>query len=318
MAESKIIASLVTVNWNGKRFLERLLPLLEKQNFPRDAFEIVVVDNFTTKDDSVAYIKKNFPNVVLIENTRNDGFAGGCNIGIRASSGKYIVLINNDTEPDKDWLKALVECADRKKAGAVVSKLMFKNRPGIINNAGSILEPNASWPIRELGANEKDGPKYNKEIEITAVCGASVLLSRAMLEQIGIFDENFFMYFEDGDLSWRGQKAGWKYYYCPKSVVVHEHSGSSGEHSDFFTYYVTRNRQLILLKHSSLGIVARSYASFLRDFLVRPSLGIIAMRNRRHNLRNLRLFVKIQLALLTHAPNSLLKRLRLLREASLK
>lgn len=307
----------MTVNWNGKRFLEKLLPLLENQNFPKDSFEIIVVDNFTTRDDSVAYIKKKFPNIKLIENTRNDGFAGGCNIGIRASRGKYIVLINNDTEPDIDWLNALVECADRNKAGAVVSKLLFKNRPGIINNAGSVLESKASWPIRELGANKKDGPKYNKEIEITAFCGASVLLSRAMLEQIGLFDENFFMYFEDGDLSWRGQKAGWKYYYCPKSVVVHEHSGSSGEHSDFFTHYVTRNRQLILLKHSSFSIIMRSYAAFLRDFLIRPLFGILAMRNRRHNLRNLRLYVEIQFALFTHAPSSLLKRLHIMREAGL-
>ncbi len=317
MAQSEIIASLVTVNWNGKRFLEKLLPLLESQNFPKGAFEIIVVDNLSTRDDSVAYIKKNFPNVKLIENTQNDGFAKGCNLGIKVSRGKYIVLINNDTEPDKDWLKELVDCAEKRQAGAVVSKLMFKNRPGIINNAGSVLEPAKSWPIRELGANEKDSPKYNKEIEITAFCGASVLLSREMLSQIGLFDENFFMYFEDGDLSWRGQKAGWKYYYCPKSVVVHEHSGSSGEHSDFFTYYVTRNRQVILLKHSSLRLIAEAYSIFLKDFLIRPILSLLAWRNKRHNVRNLRLFLKIQWGLIVHGPVSILKRLHIFREAGL-
>lgn len=319
MAESNIMpfVSIVTVNWNGKRFLQKLLPLLAAQDYPKDRYEIIIVDNNSTTDDSVEFVKSAFPDMVLIENGSNDGFAGGCNIGIRASKGDYVMLINNDTEPHKDWLKQLVVCAEKNHSGAVVSKLMFANQPGIINNAGSLLMPDQTWPVQEIGANQKDAPEFNSEREITAFCGASVLLSREMLEQVGIFDEAFFMYFEDGDLSWRAQKAGWKFHYEPASVVMHEHSGSSVEHSDFFTFFVTRNRLLILMKHASWKIYFKALLGFFREFFAVPLFYIIRGRNQRHQLRNLRLGSKILLSLLWHKPGAMLKRWRLRSEARL-
>ncbi len=309
--------SVVVVNWNGLRFLRKLIPLLQTQTYPTDKIEIIVVDNNSTKDDSVSFIKENYPAITLIENSRNDGFAKGCNLGMKASHGEYVVLLNNDTKPHAEWLAELVSCAESRQAGAVVSKLLFANKPGTINNAGSSLKPESTWPVEEIGANQTDGPAFNKVYEITALCGASVLLSRNMLKSIGLFDETFFMYFEDGDLSWRGQKAGWKFYYCPTSVVMHEHSGSSKEHSDFWTFYVTRNRLLILLKHSAFRLFLKAYFGFIRDFFLKPAVLLLKNRERRHQLRNLKLGVKIAFSVCYRSFAMLLRRWRLLPEVRL-
>lgn len=304
--------SIITLNWNGKQFLDKLLPLLESQTYPRDLYEIIVLDNDSTKDDSVSYVKQNFPNIVLIENNQNDGFARGCNLAMAKAKGDYFMLINNDTMPSKDWLEKIVDCAkDEEHVGAVVSKVLFANRGKggtIINNAGSILHPNKPWPVEEIGANKEDGPEYSKRREITALCGTSLLLSREMLNDIGLFDESFFMYFEDADLSWRGQKAGWKFYYSPDSVVLHEHSGSSKEHSDFWTFYVTRNRLLIMWKHASLVLAIRVYLTFLKEFLVIPIIHGIMGRERRHQLHMVKLGSRINLSFWMKLTSVLMRR----------
>src|SRR5207253_3238034 len=100
---------------------------------------------------------------------------------------------------------------------------------------------------------------------ISALCGACVLFSREFLQKVGLFDSKFFMYFEDGDLSWRGQKAGFTYYYSPKAIANHIHTGTSGEGSPLFNHFVGRNRLLLLTKHSSLVPWLKGWAKTLRD-----------------------------------------------------
>ena len=312
--------SIVIINWNGQRLLEKLLPILNKQTYPKDKYEIIVLDNNSTRDHSVKFLKENYPEIILIENGHNDGFARGCNLAITAARGDYFMIINNDTQPDEDWLKSLVKCAESHvRVGAVTSKVLFANRGkgNIINNAGSLLYPDKPWPIEEIGANKPDGPKYDKVREITALCGTSMLLSREMLEDIGLFDETFYMYFEDADLSWRAQKAGWKFYYCPDSVVFHEHSASSKEHSDFWTYYVTRNRILIMWKHARLSLALRVYLSFIKEFLIVPIISGLLGRNRRHQLRMVKLAIKINFSFIWHLPGELLRRAGILAEKRL-
>ena len=310
--------SIVTVNWNGRHLLEKLLPALEAQDYPTDRYEIIVVDNYSTRDDSVDFLKANYPSVKLLENHKNDGFARGCNLGMKLGRGDYFMLVNNDTQPKPDWLSKIVDCAEQEQADAVVSKLLFAKDGGkIINNAGSILYPDRSWPVEEIGANQPDGPEYSKRREITALCGASLLLSRTFLNKVGLFDESFFMYFEDTDLSWRGQKLGAKYYCCPDSVILHEHSASSKEHSDFWTFYVTRNRLLILLKHARLLLTTKAYLAFVKEFILLPIGRGLAGKERRHQLRMVRLGLKIQLSLLVQFLPALLKRWQLLHEPRL-
>lgn len=311
--------SVITLNWNGERFLRKLLPILESQTYPRDRYEVIVVDNYSTKDDSRNFVRKNFPNARLIENDHNAGFTGGMNLGMKETRGDYIVLINNDTQPKNNWLAELVTCAQRHKAGGVVPKLLFANRGGgkIINNAGSVLHPDRPWPVEEIGAGQKDGPKFSKEIEISALCGTSPLYSRKMLEDIGLFDKHFFMYFEDSDLSWRAQKAGWKFYYCPTSVVSHEHTASSGEFTPFWTFHVTRNRLLLLFKQSRLSIALRATAGVLREFILAPVYNGLRGRERNHQWYMFKMGAKIILSFLLLLPSMLLKRWRLLPEVKL-
>jgi GT2 family glycosyltransferase len=310
--------SVITINWNGERYLQKLFSALEAQTYPRDRFEIIMVDNNTTRDNSVAFVKEHFPDVVLIENPRNDGFAKGCNIGFLAAKGTYLVLLNNDSEPDKNWLRALVNCAEtHEHVGAVASKMMFANKPGVINNAGSVILPDRTWPVDELGANQEDGPEFSKVREISAFCGGAVLLSRAMLRDVGMFDETYFMYFEDTDLSWRGQKAGWKYYFEPTSIMYHEHSGSTVEHSPFWTFSITRNHMLIMFKQARIYLAGRVLAKFIRDFFVRPILNGVQGRDKRLNLEKLRLGFKIGGSFLIRIWPILLKRFGLLAERKL-
>ena len=312
--------SIIVVNWNGERYLKKLLSILENQTYPKDKYKIIVVDNNSTKDDSINFVKSNFPKIKLIENSKNDGFAGGCNIGIVNSRSDYYLLINNDTKPKLDWLEELVKCTfNKKNVGAIVSKVLFDKagKENIINNAGSTLFPDKQWPVEEIGANQPDGPEFNKEREITALCGASVLLSKKMLEDIGIFDESFFMYFEDTDLSWRGQKAGWKFYYCPTSIVLHEHSGSSVEHSDFWTFFVTRNRLLVMWKHAKVFLATKVYLNFIKEFTITPCINFIRNNQKKHQLHMLKLGLRIHLSFLKLLPLSLAKRLSLVKERSL-
>ena len=105
-------ASIVTINWNGVHFLDTLFKSLRLQTLDPEEYEIVMVDNGSS-DNSVEYVARLFPEVKIVKNSRNDGFAGGCNIGFKNSKGKYIVLVNNDMELDKNWLKYLVEAADK-------------------------------------------------------------------------------------------------------------------------------------------------------------------------------------------------------------
>lgn len=308
--------SVIVINWNGIKFLPNLINSLRSQSLNKKDYEVVIVDN-NSSDESVSYIEKNYPEAVLVKHHSNSGFAEGCNIGFKYSSGEYLVLINNDMELDNNWLKSLVKTADNSAltVGGVVSKVLFKNKPGYINNAGSILQPLNEWPVSDRGFMEKDGPLYGKLDEVSAFCGASVLLKRSMLKQIGIFDQSFFMYFEDADLSWRGTKHGWKYLYQPASIAHHEHTGSSKEGSEFFTFHVARNRLVILLKHSSKKVFVKVLRETFTERIIRPTK-IFLSRNaeRSQAARDLRLGIKILFSFCLRAPAALLHRYNLLDE----
>ena len=315
-----ILASVIIVNWNGERFLKDLFTALSAQNYPPKAFEVIMVDNCSS-DNSIPYVHETFPNVRIIKNDWNGGFSNGNNVGIKGSLGKYIVLLNNDTIPEPDWLSELIRVADEQNAGATVSKLLFAKKRNVINNAGSVLRLDRTWPVTERGSNEIDSGQYEDVVEVSAFCGASVLLRRTMLQEIGLLDEYFFMYFEDADLSWRAQKKGWKFYYSPKSVVYHIHTGTSTEHSPLFTYYVSRNRMLVLIKNATGIIAIRGIAAVLRDRLVYGLRQFLtSLKNhsgRAAALNNLELGSRVFLSLFYYGIIMLFKRYHLFRETIL-
>ena len=242
--------SVVIPNYNGQRYLGECLDSLHHIDFPRDAYEVIIVDN-ASSDSSSEFVSSNYPDVTLIQANRNLGFAGGCNLGIKHSRGEYIVFLNNDTKVDTAWLRELAATADSDPDIAIVgSKLLFMHNPEEIQNAGSYI--NTRGGAGDIGFHEPDIGQYDTARETAAVCGASMLVKRELIEEIGVFDEDFFVYGEEIDFCYRARLCGKKIVYNPKSIVYHVHAGTLGEWSPFFTFCAFRNRLLIHLKNSPL------------------------------------------------------------------
>lgn len=383
---TKPLVSVVIVNYNGVNFLKNCLTSLRGLDFSQKKFEVLLVDN-NSSDGSIRFVEKNFPNVRIVKSEINLGFAGGCNLGVKNSTGQYVVLLNTDTKVDKLWLKTLIRRirSDRKIAavnskvllyypffelsilsginpmegfskslnfiavGVLIENVILDNQelqlllryrsgfyereePGYwtrgdarllipydpfkeevrvtlivrsekfandtdltikigerslleetmipyetkrihliiktselknnhlfaVQNAGVAVFKNGYG--RDRGAvvrknhqfYEIDNPYYDKPQELHSFSGASVAIRKDLYEKLGGFDEKFFMYYEDVDLSLRLRRLGWKIYYEPTSVVYHIHSGSSQEWSTFFNYHVEKNHLALLIKHFSL------------------------------------------------------------------
>jgi GT2 family glycosyltransferase len=247
--------SVIIPNYNGQKYLGICIDSLHQLHFPREDYEIIVVDN-ASADNSCEFILSTYPDVLLIRAEKNLGFASGCNLGIKNSLGKYIVLLNNDTRVDPKWLKELVAVADGDEDVAIVgSKLLFMQPPHNIQNAMSYLTDRGDGG--DLGTHQPDEGQYNTTRQGMAVCGASMLIKRTLIEDIGALDEDFFAYYEDADLCYRTRLYGKKIVFAARSVVYHIHSATSVEWSPFFTYLVLRNKLLIHLKNSSIGFLLK-------------------------------------------------------------
>lgn len=386
--------SIVIPNYNGAHYLPACLEAVCSQQYPPDRLEVIVSDNGST-DGSTDLLRNRYPWVRVIENGRNLGFASGCNAGIRASRGDYIVLLNNDTVPEPTWLKNLVAVAEANpQAGMVTARIRLfydqlvlhlsatpskslndgrvlgaqvfdveSGAPGgvvqylegfygwertpsgrlfrwmggdallgipvpwgdgdwtlslllaapssqgqpvhltvslrgqrlaewvlsgatptkyeveipaqarawaipLLQNVGSVVFLDGSGRDRGTFVRdcelfyEEDRGQYSVVEEVAAGCGASLLLRRAMLEDVGMLDDNFFMYYEDTDLSLRARWRGWKVLYAPDAIVRHIHCGSSQEWSPLFVYYTDRNRLAMLLKNGFPDQVWRAWAAY--------------------------------------------------------
>lgn len=390
--------SILLVNYNGKDYLSACLQSLEKLNYPRNRYEIIVVDN-NSYDLSVEFIKEHFPAVIVLSSKENLGFSKGNNKAAAAAKGKYIVLLNNDTTVDPNWLEPLVNRAEKDPSiAAVNSKLLSYNRfieleiestthsfaefsshfsleavgvlieriilkeehlqnqifyksgfleemkgsiaarwtkgnarivlpfspssKGLdfiitlraqksmshlkthvkltvadtilleenldsyevkqcsvhlpqkllekgfqyqVTNAGNVVFRNGQ--SRDRGAAVKknfqvyelDNPFYKKPTHVPAFCGASVLLRREQFLELGGFNEDFFMYYEDIDLSLRLRRLGYWIFFEPLSIVYHHHAGSSKEWSPFFTLQVEKNHLLLVLIHFPMTVFIYEY-----------------------------------------------------------
>jgi len=237
--------AVVIPNWNGRRLLGACLSGLCRQTFPD--FEIILVDNGST-DGSVASVREHFSRVRVISNEVNRGFAAGVNQGIRASDSPFVATLNNDTEVSPGWLAALVAAAEGNPCvGMCASKMVFADRPGVINSTGICLDRvGIAWDRR---GGEPDDEREAVPVEVFGPCGGAALYRRAMLNEVGLFDEDFFAYLEDVDLAWRARRAGWRCLYVPAARVLHRHSATSREGSPFKSFYLGRNKVWLILKN---------------------------------------------------------------------
>jgi len=279
--------SIVIPNYNGQKYLGECIDSLYRIDFPREQYEIIVVDN-ASSDNSREFILSTYPDVLLMQAERNLGFAGGCNLGIKNSRGEYIVLLNNDTVVDINWLKELVAVADGDKDVAMVgSKLLFKHNPNEIQNAGSYLTSRGDGG--DIGFRQPDEGQYDTTREVMAVCGASMLVRRTLIEEIGALDEDFVAYYEDADLCYRARLYGKKIVFTPKSVVYHVHAATSGEWSPFFTFSVFRNKLLMHLKNSPPGFLLKVLFLYCSQVIYD---GLVKGVNRKTHLKVLASFAK--------------------------
>ncbi len=340
-----IDVSVVVVNYNGQKYIDELLASLQNQISNNFTYEIVFVDN-NSADDSVKYIHQHWAdkikNLKVVESKENLGFAGGNNLGVKESHGKYFVLLNNDTKPNADWLQNLYNFFINKENIVIANSLLLfyydyikikfhtqdkffisnkikineteyiidnkfcrnllynqdtltcfghseiyiplingvrdynieinkisglekdkviigeseyafsstininlskeiidNNKKTLVQNAGSGV--NENYDGYDIGFTDEYNEKYMKPYQITNSCGASMMMEKEKFMEAGGFDETFFMYYEDTDLSFRARRNGGEIWYCPDSIVRHIHTGSSKEWSPFFIFHITPN-----------------------------------------------------------------------------
>lgn len=238
------LASVIIPNWNGIKLLRPCLDSLRKQTLTH--FETIVVDNGSS-DGSVQVLSSEYPEVRTLALSINSGYTGGCNAGLYAARGRYLVLLNNDTETDPHWLENLVNGLRRHPdAGIATSRIMLYDRRQMLNSAGDQYGrdglPNSRGVWKTYDAN------FAGESFVFGGSGGALALRREMLAQVGLFEEAFFMWCEDVDLSWRAQLSGWKCVYEPEAVIYHHLSATGG--GKLASYYVGRN---------TIWVIARNY-----------------------------------------------------------
>jgi GT2 family glycosyltransferase len=236
--------SVVVVSYNGRDLIGACLDSLLAQIYP--IAELILVDNGSS-DGTVRFVRQTYPVVRVVELANNRGFAGGANVGIRSSTGELVAFLNSDATADPGWLTALVRVAQsRPDVGMVASQMRFMAEPNTINSAGICLDrAGVAW---DRGGGAPAGTVELSE-ETFGACGGAALYRRALFDDVGVYDDEFFMYLEDVDLAWRAQLAGWRCAYASDARVLHRHSASAVEHSPFKRYLLARNKVWLIAKN---------------------------------------------------------------------
>jgi GT2 family glycosyltransferase len=267
--------TVIIPNWNGWHHLERCLPALLAQTYP--GFEILVVDN-GSNDDSVALVHDRFPQARLIANTENTGFARANNQAIRATNTPYLATLNNDTQPESTWLEEMVWAMELDAGiGMVAAKVLYMAPPHLIDSAGIELDRTGFAWNRYNG--QPDKPEEREPYEVFGPSAAAALYRREMLDDVGLFDESFFAYYEDSDLAWRARLMGWRCLYVPTARVYHVHSATSRQGSPFKRYLLVRNKAWTTLKNYPAPALWLNLPAILFHDLVADLYRLILERN---------------------------------------
>ncbi|MBZ9636643.1 glycosyltransferase family 2 protein [Clostridium sp. FP1] len=237
--------SIVIPSYNGLKYIRVCLESLYSQSF--QSFDIIIVDN-ASQDGSCEFILENYPKEKLISLKENYGFSRAVNEGIKASNSEYVVLLNNDTEVDKFWLQNLVKCIeDDENIFSCCSKMMQYSERNKIDDAGD------GYTILGWAYKRGDGAsweKYTKNQKVFSSCAGAAIYRKDLLEKVGYFDESFFAYMEDVDISYRAKLNGYKNIYCSKAIVYHIGSATSGsKYNSFKVRLAGRNNIYLVIKN---------------------------------------------------------------------
>jgi GT2 family glycosyltransferase len=261
----------IVLSWNGREDTERCLDALAKVREPPVRF--VCVDNGSS-DGSVEAVRDRHPDAHLIENGRNLGFAGGCNVGIRwalAQGAEWMVLVNNDAVIAPDAIAGFAAAAEqRPEAGVLAGKLYRADRPDRIWYAGQRFLAWLGYSGRHRGEGRRDGPRYERLSPTDRANGALMAISRAAIERVGLLDEELFAYVEDVDYSLRARAAGFEVLFVPRARAWHR-VGASSAAAAHNSYYGTRNMLVVCERHRPLpppfswlrrGVILVTFAAY--------------------------------------------------------
>jgi GT2 family glycosyltransferase len=240
----------IIVSYNGRQHLENCLRAVQAQQDV--TFECILVDNGST-DGSAAFVRERFPWVKVVESDKNLGFAGGNNRGAAEARGGFLAFLNNDTRAEPTWLSALRDgLGGASDVGVVTSRIVYMDDPMRLDSAGDGFT-RAGGAFKHGHGAPANG--YAERREVFGACGAACLLRRAVYEEVGGFDEDFFASHEDVDLSYRLRLRGYRCLYVPEAVVLHAGSATLGHASETSVYYGQRNLEWVYVKNTPLKLL---------------------------------------------------------------
>ncbi len=239
---------IVIVNWNGKGYLPPLFTSLFNMSYKN--FQIIFVDN-GSKDGSVEWVKKFYPDVILVRNRKNLGYAKGSNIGIDIAlrnGARYIAFLNTDMVVDKNWLSELLSTMEKdRKVGIVCSKILLMDMPWIINSTGIITNIDMYSRDRDYGKVDTGGLR---ESEVIAATGGAMMVRGKVFKKIGLFDPGLFLYYEDTDFSFRMRRyTDYRIVNNPYAVVWHKLWGSTQKIPYLREFYLSRNNYIMIFRY---------------------------------------------------------------------
>ncbi|MCX6546025.1 MAG: glycosyltransferase family 2 protein [Acidobacteria bacterium] len=300
MTATRPDVSVIVVNYNGRAWLDVCLASLAAQ---RDVpAEVVLIDNGSS-DGSAAFVAERFPSVRLVRLDRNLGFAGGNNAGARQANGRLLAFVNNDTEVDPRWVSTLKAVFDRDSGvGLATSRIVYLHDSAVIDSAGDGYT--RSGGAFKRGHGQPDSA-YRDAAEVFGACGAAFMIRRELFETLGGFDEDFFLVYEDVDLSYRAQLLNARCAYVPDAIVRHAGSGTMGTVSRLSVFFGQRNLEWVYLKNTPWPLLLATLPGHLIYSLAG---GLYLMR-----AGHFRTWISAKLAALSGLPSVLRKRRRVQR-----
>jgi len=246
--------TVIIVNWNAKTLLSECLDGLRNQIYR--SLTVILVDN-GSNDGSIDFVTNNYPEVKTIALPENLGFAAANNIALKTVQTEYVALLNNDAVPHHLWLKHLVKALESyPEAGFAASKMLFYDNPETIDRAGDAYTRAGAGFLR---GRAESASNFDKQEWIFGACAGAALYRTSMLKEIGYFDEDFFLLYEDVDLSFKAQLRGYKCLYVPEAIVYHKASSSIVYDSPISVYYSHRNLEWVYIKNMPSHLIFKTF-----------------------------------------------------------
>jgi len=270
------LVTVISINYNHADVTCKMLESLDQVSYPN--LEVIVIDNGSPEDSSI--IPESYPDIIFIKTGENLGFAGANNLGICMSKGKYILLLNNDTIVTPDFLEPLVAKMESDATiGAVSPKIRFFYKPEIIQFAGlTNINP---YTVRSKGHGygEEDKGQFDEDQLSAYAHGAAMMVSREVVEKVGLMSVAFFLYYEELDWGYRIRQAGYTIYYVHNSLIYHMESISTGTQSPFKIYYMNRSR-ILYMRRNVRGLKSIIPILFLLVITIPKNMSIYLLQGR--------------------------------------